>query len=69
MHHFTLAAIVIVVTTAGKRSYGKVMFLHLSISHSVHRGVSLTEIPLGRDPSHWSETTPPGQRAPQTKIP
>ena len=32
--------------TARKRSCGKVMFLHLSVSHSVHRGgISLTETP------------------------
>ena len=30
--------------------WGRVMFLHLSVSHSVHRGgVSLTETPLDRD--------------------
>ena len=32
-----LFCVVSVIFTAGKRSYGKVMFLHLSVSHSVHR--------------------------------
>ena len=53
----------LVVFTAHKRSSGKVMFLHLSVSHSVHRegcipacnGVCL---PLGLD------THPPGQTPP-----
>ena len=54
--------------TARKRSCGKVMFLHLSISHSVHRrgvsasgsGVSaipMADTPLGRHPARQ---TPPG---------
>ena len=49
--------------TVRKRSYGKIMFLHLSVSHSVHRGggfpweratrqrLSLDRNPLNRDPS------------------
>ena len=49
-----------------QRSCGKVMFLHLSISHSVHRRVSATHPPvqihpLGRHP-HWADT--PGQTPP-----
>ena len=39
-----------------KRSCGKVMFLHLSVSHSVHRGVSA--------PVHAGIHTPPGQTPP-----
>ena len=48
--------------TASKLSCGKVRFLHLSVSHSVHRGRGFpnreppqTEIPLNRDPP-WTET-------------
>ena len=41
------------------RSCGKVMFLHLSVSHSVHRGVSLTETPLIETPR---DRNPSGQR-------
>ena len=49
--------------TVRKRSYGKVMFLHQSVSHSVHRGVYLsacsdTHPPPGR------HTPPPGQTPP-----
>ena len=45
-----------------QRSCGKVMFLHLSVSHSVHRGrgVSVRETP-------WTETHQ--QRSPQTETP
>ena len=42
-----------------QQSCGKVMFLHLSVSHSVHRGVN---IPLGRH-------TPPGQTPPRADTP
>ena len=44
-----------------QRSCGKVMFSHLSVSHSVHRGVSATHTPLGRHPlpsACWHTHTP-----------
>ena len=46
-----------------QRSCGKVMFSHLSVSHSVHRGVSATHTPLGRHPlpSACWHTHPPAQ--------
>ena len=49
--HFCLS-----IFTVRKRSCGKVLFLHLSVSHSVHRGVSAPvhagiHTPLGRHPS------------------
>ena len=48
------------IISARNRSYGKVMFLHLSVSHSVHRGGWQTH-PLG---SH-----PPGQTHPLSRQP
>ena len=42
--------------TVGKRSCGKVMFLHLSVSYSIHGGVSA--------PVHAGIHTPPGQTPP-----
>ena len=59
-------------------SCGKVMFLHLSVSHSIHGGVSSASVyagihtSLGRHPPEqtppWAETppglTPPGQTPP-----
>ena len=52
--------------TVRKQSCGKVMFLHLSVSHSIHRGVyipaCIKQIPLGRHPlpsACWD--TPPAQ--------
>ena len=41
--------------TARKRSCGKVMFLHLSVSHSVHRGGAVSQHEMGRG------CTPPRQ--------
>ena len=41
------------VVTVRKRSCGKVMFLHLSVSHSVHGGVYLSAC--------WDTHTPPGR--------
>ena len=46
-----------------------VMFLHLSVSHSVHRGVcpiACWDTPLGRHPlaDTLQADTPPGQTAP-----
>ena len=51
--------------TVRKRSCGKVMFLHLSVSHSVHRGGCLPQCMLGYTPRQkppW--TDPPGQTHP-----
>ena len=53
-----------VIFTVRKRRCGKVMFLHLSVSHSVHRGVSASvhagiHTPPGQTPP-W-EDTPPGR--------
>ena len=49
--------------TVRKRSCEKVMFLHLSVSHSVHRGVSASVHagihPLGRHPPPHGQTAPP----------
>ena len=48
------------IITVRKRSCGKVVFLHLSVGHSVHRGVSAsvhagiqlpTDTPLGKQPA------------------
>ena len=51
---YNIQLIRIDIITARKRSCGKVMFLHLSVSHSVHRGVSAihprADTPLGRHP-------------------
>ena len=58
------------VITARKRSCRKVMFLHLSVSHSVHRGVS-AQCMLGYTPPR-AETpgqTPPGQTPPWADTP
>ena len=45
--------------TARKRSCGKVMFLHLSVSHSVHRGgLCMMSLPV------W-QTNPPPDRHPR----
>ena len=64
---------VVVIVTVRKRSCGKVMFLHLSVSHSVHRtgsGVSVsvhagipppTPTPPGQLGRHPPWQTPPGQ--------
>ena len=54
--------------TVRKRSCGKVMFLHLSVSHSVHRGLSASvhsgiHTPMGRHPP-WAHTTPLGRQPP-----
>ena len=62
-----------------QRSCGKLMFLHLSVSHSVHRGVSasgprgwdVATHPPGRH-SPWADTpgqTPPGQTPPWANTP
>ena len=48
--------------TVRKRSCGKVMFLHLSVSHSVHRGGEVYT-PPGRHPSGQTHK-PPGQTPP-----
>ena len=58
-----------IIFTARKRSCGKVMFLHLSVIHSLHRGrrcvsqhVMGMYTPLGRhsptQPSHWTQPSP-----------
>ena len=78
--HFCLS-----IFTVRKRSCGKVMFLHLSVSHSVHRGVSAPvhagiHTPLGRHPtrrqtplSRHPQADPPGRhplgRHPPRKTP
>ena len=56
--------------TVRKRSCGKVMFLHLSVSHSVHKGGCLPQCMLGYTPSPgqtpppaWAGT-PPGRHPP-----
>ena len=46
------------IVTVRKRSCGKVMFLHLSVSHSVHRGGCL---PGGCIPACTGQTPPPGR--------
>ena len=40
-----------IIFTARKQSCGKVMFLHLSVSHSVHLPWTHTPSPLGRHPT------------------
>ena len=35
-----------------QRSWGKVMFLHLSVGHSVHRGVSAIFLIIMKDEGH-----------------
>ena len=66
--------------TIRKQSCGKVMFLHLSVSHSVHRGVSASvhagiHTPLGRHPPPPSrnplgrQPPPPGQTPAPGQIP
>ena len=51
-----------------QRSCGKVMFLHLSVSHSVHRGRGcLPQCMLGYPPPLAG--TPPGQVHPQANTP
>ena len=54
--------------TVRKRSCGKVMFLHLSVSHSVHRGSTSVHAgihPPGQTPP-WADT-PPGQTPPSRR--
>ena len=53
-----------------QRSCGKVMFLHLSVSHSVHKGV-YPSMYWGRHPPgqtypsmHWDRHNPPGRHIP-----
>ena len=48
------------IITARKRSCRKVVFLHLSVSHSVHRGVY---------PSMQWGCTPPGSHSPVRSLP
>ena len=54
--------------TARKRSCGKVLFLHQSVSHSVHRGMSAFGsgvcIPLGTHPNTPLGHTHPGHTPP-----
>ena len=72
-----------IIITAHKPSCRKVMFLHLPVSHSVHRGsdVSLTKTSLDtylwietpwtktpRQRPHWTDT-PLGQRTPWKETP
>ena len=55
--------------TARKLSCGKVRFLHLSVSHSVHRGRGFpNREPPPRQRSPWTETLP-GQRPPKIETP
>ena len=55
--------------------FAKVMFLHVSVSHSVHRGVCLSacwDIPLGADPplAHTaSGTHTPPEQTPLEQTP
>ena len=67
--------ILTLVITARKRSFGKVMFLNLSVSHSVHGGVSQhasqvtwAVTPLGRHTLGQSPS-PPGQTPLWADIP
>ena len=56
-----------------QRSCSKVMFLHLSVSHSVHRGMRCLSPPLGRHPQTPPSGTNPRQtppwQAPPQQIP
>ena len=66
---FVCAHELLIVTTR-KRSCGKVMFLHLSVSHSVHRGVSAS-VHAGIQPP-WEDTplgtTPLGRHPPCRRL-
>ena len=62
------------IITARKRGCGKVMFLHVSVRHSVYRGRGSPwkrplwiEIPPGQRP-RWTEATP-GQTSPRQRPP
>ena len=49
--------------TVRKQSWGKVMFLHLSVSHSVHRGcipacIGADTPSPGRHPPPWADPSP-----------
>ena len=50
--------------TARHRSCGKVMFLNLSVSHSVHRGVSVQGVCIPA----CTRQTPPGSRLHQVRL-
>ena len=61
-----------------KRNWGKVMFLHLSVSHSVHVGGGVFPVHTGiHTPPSWADTsrqtpprqTPPGQTHPRQTTP
>ena len=58
-----------VVVTARKRSCGKVMFLYLSVSHSVYGGGCLPLGPGGCTPIGQTppKQTPPGQTPPRDR--
>ena len=56
------------IITVCKQSCGEVVFLHLSISHSVHRRVSAT-IHTGIHTPCWADTPAPFGRHPQVDIP
>ena len=56
----------LLIVTVRKRSCGKVMFLHLSVSHSVHRGGCLPQCMLGYNPPG---KTPPRHHSPGQKSP
>ena len=65
LHYCWNPRALIVIFTARKLSCGKVMFLHLSVSHSAHRGSPWQRPPLTETP--WQRPfgqTPPGQRPP-----
>ena len=59
--HLSYLFTLICMFTIRKRSCRKVMFLHLSVSHSIHRGVSGLV--------HVGDTQPPGQTPPSGQTP